>query len=95
MARNEAVLLTIWWRYYSQFFQPEDMYILDPESTDGYLRSRVCPVPVTHQVVDWGWHRDMLQEKQLSLMERYDVVLCIDVDEIVALSRVPSTWVTI
>ncbi len=35
-------------------------------------------------VVDWGWHRDMLQEKQHWLIERYDIVLCTDVDEIVA-----------
>lgn len=85
MARNESVFLPIWWRYYSQFFHPEDIYILDHESTDGSTSGPgFRRIPVSHPVVDWGWHRDMLQDKQHSLIERYDVVLCTDVDEIVA-----------
>jgi hypothetical protein len=85
MARNEAVLLPVWWHYYSRFFRPEDMYILDHESTDGSTSGPgFVRIPVAHPVVDWGWHRDMLQATQHRLIERYDVVLCTDVDEIVA-----------
>ena len=85
MARNESVFLPIWWRYYSQFFQPEDIYILDHESTDGSTSGPgFVRIPVSNPVVDWGWHRDMLQQQQHRLIERYDVVLCTDVDEIVA-----------
>lgn len=85
MARNESVFLPIWWHYYSQFFQPEDIYILDHETTDGSTSGPgFVRVPVYRPVVDWGWHRDMLQQKQNELIEKYDVVLCTDVDEIVA-----------
>lgn len=85
MARNESVLLPIWWRYYSQFFPYEDIYILDHETTDGSTSgSCFVRVPVSHPVVDWGWHRDQLQNMQHWLLETYDVVLCTDVDEIVA-----------
>ena len=85
MARNESVFLPIWWRYYSQFFQPEDIYILDHESTDGSTSGPgFVRIPVSNPVVDWGWHRDMLQQQQHRLIEQYDVVLCTDVDEIVA-----------
>lgn len=85
MARNEALFLPIWWRYYSQFFKPEDIYILDHESTDGSTSGPgFVRVPVWHPVVDWGWHRDTIQEMQHQLIKRYDLVLCTDVDEIVA-----------
>src|SRR5690554_2610185 len=85
MARNESVLLPVWWRYYSQFFNAEDIYILDHETTDGSTAGPgFVRVPVTHPVVDWGWHRDVLQETQHRLIDRYELVLCTDVDEIVA-----------
>jgi hypothetical protein len=85
MARNERVFLPIWWHYYSRFFAPDDMYILDHGSDDGstsgggYVR-----VPVANPRVDWGWHRDVLQAQQHRLLQRYDVVLVTDADEIVA-----------
>jgi hypothetical protein len=85
MARNESVFLPIWLKYYSQFFSPEDIYVLDHETTDGSTSgSGFVRVPVSHPVVDWGWHRDMVQNQQHWLIEQYDVVLCTDVDEIVA-----------
>jgi hypothetical protein len=85
MAQNEKVLLPIWWRYYSQFFEPEDIYIIDHETTDGSTSGPgFVRIPVSHPTVDWGWHRDTLQETQHWLIERYEVVLCTDVDEIVA-----------
>lgn len=85
MAKNESVLLPIWWRYYSQFFPPEDIYILDHESTDGSTAGPgFVRIPVAHPAVDWGWHRDMMQLQQHELLKRYEMVLCTDVDEIVA-----------
>ena len=35
IVQNEAVFLPIWLRYYSRFFAPDDIYVLDHESTDG------------------------------------------------------------
>lgn len=85
MAKNESVFLPIWWHYYSQFFDAEDIYVLDHDTNDGSTSGPgFVRVPVTHPVVDWGWHRDMLQEMQHWLIDRYEVVLCTDVDEIVA-----------
>ncbi|BAV06590.1 hypothetical protein FLA_2609 [Filimonas lacunae] len=85
MAHNESVFLPIWWKYYSRFFAAEDIYILDHESTDGSTSGPgFVRVPVSHPVVDWGWHRDMLQQQQHQLLEKYEMVLCTDADEIVA-----------
>jgi hypothetical protein len=85
IVHNEKVFLPIWWRYYSQFFQPEDIYILDHETTDGSTAGPgFIRIPVSHPVVDWGWHRDMVQGQQHQLIKRYDVVLCTDADELVS-----------
>lgn len=85
MAHNEALFLPIWWHYYSRFFAQDDIYILDHESSDGSTSGGgFVRIPVHRPVVDWGWHRDMLQEQQHRLKRRYDVVLCTDADEIVA-----------
>jgi Glycosyl transferase family 2 len=85
MVRDEAVFLPIWLGYYSRFFAAEDIYVLDHGTVDGSTDGVgfVC-VPVTHPVVDWGWHRDVLQRKQHELLRSYDSVLVTDVDEIVA-----------
>ena len=85
MAHNEALFLPIWWHYYSRFFLADDIYILDHETSDGSTSGGgFVRVQVSHPVVDWGWHRDRLQEQQHKLKRRYDVVLCTDADEIVA-----------
>jgi hypothetical protein len=85
MVRNESVFLPIWLRYYSRFFSPEDIYVLDHGSNDGSTAGGgFVRIPVEHPVVDWGWHRDAIQAQQHALLERYDTVLVTDVDEIVA-----------
>lgn len=85
MVRNESVFLPIWLHYYSQFFSEEDIYILDHETSDGSTSGPgFIRIPVSHPVVDWGWHRDVLQQHQHELIQRYEMVLCTDVDEIVA-----------
>jgi hypothetical protein len=85
IVRDEAVFLPIWLRYYSQFFGPEDIYVFDHGSTDGSTDRPgfVCD-PVTHDTVDHNWMRKTIQARQHELIERYDVVLVTDVDEIVA-----------
>jgi hypothetical protein len=85
MAHNESVFLPIWWKYYSQFFTEDDIYILDHETNDGSTSGPgFVRIPVSNPVIDWGWHRDMLQSQQHRLLQHYHLVLCTDVDEIVA-----------
>lgn len=85
MVHNESVFLPIWLRYYSRFFAPEDIYVLDNESTDdstaggGFVRTGVA-----HDRVDHTWMVRTLEAHQHELLERYDMVLTTDVDEIVA-----------
>jgi hypothetical protein len=85
IVHDEAAFFPIWLRYYSRFFAPDDVYVLDHETTDGSTEGGgFTRIPVAHDCVDMRWLRDTIQAKQHELIERYDVVLITDVDEIVA-----------
>ena len=56
MVHNESVFLPIWLRFYSQFFAPEDLHVLDNETIDGSTdQSGFVRVPVTKGSVDHRW----------------------------------------
>ena len=84
IVHNEPVFLPIWLAYYSRFFAPEDIYVLDHESSDGSsLGPGFVRIPVTHDTVDHTWMVDRIEELQHDLLGSYDMVLVSDVDEIV------------
>lgn len=85
IVRNESVFFPIWLGYYSRFFAPDDIYVLDHETSDGSTaRDGFVRIPVTHETVDHAWMVRTMEAKQHELLDRYDVVLVTDVDEIVA-----------
>lgn len=85
IVHNEAVFLPIWLRHYSRFFSPEDIYVLDNETSDGSTEAGgFARIPVAHHSVDHAWMAATLATHQRELLDRYDVVLTTDVDEIVA-----------
>jgi hypothetical protein len=85
MVHNEPVFFPIWLRYYSRFFDPGDIYVFDNETTDGSTdRDGFVRLPVEHDAVDHTWMERTIQELQHELIERYDVVLVTDADEIVS-----------
>jgi lipopolysaccharide biosynthesis glycosyltransferase len=85
IVHNEAVFLPIWLRYHSRFFAPDDIYVFDHQSTDGSTAGGgFVRIPVAHETVDHTWMVRTLQDHQHELLRRYDAVLTLDVDEIVA-----------
>lgn len=85
MVRNEHVFLPIWLRYYRQFFNAADIYVLDHRCTDGSTdENGFVRVPVSHSAFGTTWQRELVQHHQHELADHYDVVLYTDVDEIVA-----------
>ena len=85
MVYNEPVFLPIWLRYYSRFFAPDDIYVLDHRSTDGSTRGDgFVRVPLDHEINDDRFRVQASEIQQRELLERYDVVLTTDVDEVVA-----------
>ncbi|MGA9371044.1 MAG: glycosyltransferase family 2 protein [Solirubrobacterales bacterium] len=84
MVHNEPVFLPIWISYYSRFFAAEDIYVLDNDTTDGSTdREGFVRIPVHHDSVDHTWMVETIQGLQHELLDRYDVILVTDVDEIV------------
>ena len=85
IVHDEAFFLPIWLTYYSRFFAPDDIYVLDHDTTDGSTdRPGFHRLPVSHDGVDHRWMRDTVSALQRELQQTYDVVLFTDVDEIVA-----------
>lgn len=86
IVNNEAVLFPIWLRYYAQFFAPDDIYVLDNESTDGSTRQDGFKrIPVVRDGLDNLWMVGQVQQLQHELLDDdYDLVVVTDVDEIVA-----------
>jgi len=85
MVHNEPVFLPLWLRYYQRFFAPEDIYVLDNDTTDGSTSGTgFRRIPVAHETVDHAWMVRTIEELQRELLARYDIVLVTDVDELVA-----------
>lgn len=85
MVHNEPVFLPLWLRYYSRFFAPEDIHVLDNETSDGSTSGGgFTRIPVSHGEVDHTWMVRTIEELQHELLGTYDMVLVTDVDEMVA-----------
>ena len=71
MVHNEAVFLPIWLEYYRRFFEPEDIYVLDNDSTDGSTDGDgFVRIPVDHDRVDHDWRVETIAAKQRELLDR-------------------------
>lgn len=85
IVRDESVFLPIWLAYYSRYFAPEDIHVLDHGSTDGSTDGDgFVHIPVEHENVEMLWMAATVQAHQHRLLESYETVLFTDVDEIVA-----------
>lgn len=92
MVHNEPVFFPLWLAYYRRWFRPEDIYVLDNESTDGSAEGEgFVRIPVAHGEVDHTWMVRRIEALQHELLDAYDVVLVTDVDELVAPSPALGT----
>jgi hypothetical protein len=85
MVHNEPVFLPLWLSYYSRWFAPGDIYVLDNDTTDGSTSGDgFVRIPAPRASVDALWTLETIQALQHELIERYDIVMVTDVDEFVA-----------
>lgn len=87
IAQNESVMLPLWLSYYERYFDPDDLYVLDHDSTDGStadLDGR-CHVVHVHReaAFDHHWLKSTVEHFQGFLLRSYDVVLFTEADEFV------------
>jgi len=83
IVRNEKVFLPIWLKYYSKYFNKEDIYILDNDTTDGSTDG-LNTVKVSSEVfLNSRWLRRQVTKMQRKLLKKYDIVLFAECDEII------------
>ena len=71
MVHNEPVFLPIWLAYYSRFFAPEDIYVLDNDTTDGSTdRDGFVRIPVPTTRSDHVWMVETIEKLQHELIEQ-------------------------
>jgi hypothetical protein len=82
---NERYLLPIWLRHYSNYFAPEDIYVLDNDSDDGSTEGTGFNRVIAHNdhAFDHQWLNETVRAQQCKLLEEYEFVLFSEVDEIV------------
>ena len=84
MVHNEPVFFPIWLRYYSQFSRPEEIFILDHETTDGSTDGEgFTRIPVTREHFSHEWQVGEVEALQRELLETHDIVVAVDVDELI------------
>lgn len=85
IVKDEKFFLPIWLKHYKKFFNNEDIYILDHESTDGSTKNLDVNVQlITNDVTfDHVWLLSVVKYFQRDLLKRYEAVLFVEVDEIV------------
>jgi hypothetical protein len=85
MVHDEPVFLPLWLAYYSRYFAPDDIYVLDNDTTDGSTdRDGFVRIPVSNDRVDHTWMVRTIEGLQHELLAGYDVVVVTDVDEFIA-----------
>ncbi len=85
MVHNEPVFLPIWLGYYSRWFAPEDVFVLDNDTTDGSTaREGFVRIPAPRDRMDEQWRVETVQALQHELIGHYEIVMVTDIDELVA-----------
>lgn len=85
IAKNESFFLPIWHKYYSNYFEDRDIFILDHESTDGSTNSYINVKVIKNEFTqDNKWLIEVTKDFQKQLLSKYEYVLFTNVDEIIS-----------
>lgn len=85
IVNNENIFLPIWLEHYRKYFNPEDIFILDHDTTDGSTSGLDVNVQKISypQTFHHDWLRGQVQEELKRLLGTYERVLFAEADEIV------------
>jgi hypothetical protein len=93
IVKNESFFLPIWIKHYSKFFNKEDLYVLDHQSTDdSTINLDVNVVQVTNDLAfDHQWLVDTVKNFQVKLLDSYECVIFAESDELLYSTDMPFT----
>lgn len=86
--KNGHQMIQIWYRYYSQFFADEDIYLLDIGGTDGSIADFGCNI-IKADTLDYSKKKYLSKSRALSnnfkteLLKKYQYIIYSDYDEII------------
>jgi hypothetical protein len=85
IVKNEDYFLPIWIKHYQRFFDSDDIYVLDHQSTDGCTDNlEVNVINVTNELgFDHQWLVETAQDFQRKLLNDYECVIFCDSDELI------------
>lgn len=85
IVKNEKFFIKLWYNYYSQYFESDDIYILNHDSIDGSLNDINANIINIHNefLFDHVWLREQVKSFQVKLLEQYDIVVFSEVDEFI------------
>jgi hypothetical protein len=85
MAKDNAVHLPVWLKYYKKYFAPQNIYVLDHETKDGSTSGLDVPViPIHNQAYNaQQWIMDTTKQWQVKLLKQYQYVLHAHPDEMI------------
>ena len=96
IVKNEPYFLPKWIEYYSKSFDKRDMYVLDNESTDGSTNNlcvnveKVITASVNPNNLNYIWITDVVKAQFQKLLNSYNYVFYVDVDEFVISTETPN-----
>lgn len=85
IVKNESYFLPIWLKHFKKYFNNDDIYILDHQSTDGSTKNLdVHVIPLINEMTfDHAWLTSQVENMQETLLKSYESVLFCEVDEII------------
>jgi len=85
IVRDEKERLSLWLKYYLRFFNKNDIYILNHNSTDDGTKNIGCKLfKITCKPFSAFWQASIASTFLKQLLKFYEIVLYTDVDEIIA-----------
>jgi len=88
MVQNEKIFLPIWLKYYTKFFDGDDIFVFDHRTTDGSIEE--CSRAYKFRAItldypysfDHKWFQFVAENTHDKLLEFYEYVIFTDIDEI-------------
>jgi hypothetical protein len=91
IVKDEDYFLPIWIKYYSQYFNKEDIYILDHNTVGDSTKNLECNVIRLNydELFNHQWLCSTVKSYQKELLEKYEVVVFTEIDEILFSTEKP------